>query len=119
MEKLRDAGHVVQVVEKWVKIDTMPGGGIRRDLFGGIDVVALVDNQIVGIQCGSMSGHSGHKKKLLSEPRMATWIQAGGRLYIHSWAKQGARGKVKHWVCRIEELTINDFVAPPELDLFG
>lgn len=118
MEYLRDRGHIVQVVEKWVSVASMPGGGIRRDLFNGIDVVALIDNRIVGIQCGATSGHSAHKKKLLAEPRMQMWLQAGGRLLICSWAKQGPAGKAKRWTLREEELTLQDFEATPELDLF-
>lgn len=118
MEYLRDRGHLVQVVEKWVSVKTMPGGGIRRDLFGCIDVIAIMDGVIVGIQCGATSGHSGHKKKCLAEPRLTTWLKAGGRFLIHSWAKQGPAGKAKRWTLREEELTLKDFETTPELDLF-
>lgn len=119
LEHLRDAGHLVDVVERWICVPSMPGGGIRKDLFGGIDVVAIIDRQIVGIQCGAASGHSGHKKKCLAEPRILTWINAGGRFLIHSWAKQGAVGKQKRWTLRVEELTLSDYQTTPELNLFG
>ncbi len=118
MEYLRDRGHTVQVVEKWVSIATMPGGGIRRDLFGCIDVVAMVDGKIVGIQCGATSGHSGHKKKCMAEPRLIEWLQCGARFLIMSWEKQGPKGKAKRWKLREEELTLQDFETTPELNLF-
>lgn len=120
MEYLRDKGHVVQVVEKWVSVASMPGGGIRRDLFNGIDVIAIMDKKIVGIQCGATSGHSAHKKKLLAEPRMQLWLEAGARLLICSWAKQGPAGKAKRWSPREEELTLADFKPQPTTgDLFS
>lgn len=118
LEALRDAGHIAQVVERWQVIKKHPGGGVRQDLFGTIDVVAIMDGQIVGIQCGAGSGHSGHKKKCLAEPRLLSWINAGGGFFIHSWEKNGPRGKAKRWNCRIEQLTAKDFEKPAELDLF-
>ncbi len=119
LELLRKDGHTCQVVERWQMIPGHPGGGVRQDLFGGIDVVVIMDNVIVGIQCGAASGHSGHKHKLLAEGRMLAWLNAGARLLIHSWALQGPRGKAKRWLVRIEELTIADFTPTPELNLFS
>lgn len=120
LELLRNSGHTASVVERWVTIPGHPGGGVRQDLYGGIDVVAIVDGVITGIQCGSNNGggHSNHKKKLLAEPRMLEWINAGARLIIHSWALQGPAGKAKRWLCRMEELTAEDFEQPAELNLF-
>ncbi len=148
LEMLRKDGAIAQVVERWQIIPGHPGGGVRQDLFGCIDVVAIIppDTDIVkaaaeskarydaeckvglpfglpwqatatlaGIQCGADSGHSGHKKKCLAEPRLKLWLEAGGLFFIHSWGKNGARGKVKHWQCRIEELTLADFDKEPSL----
>lgn len=116
LKRLRAAGHTAQVVERWQVIPGHPGGGVRQDLFSCIDVLAIIDRRIVGIQCGSNNGgsHSAHKKKCLAEPRLAEWLGAGARFVIHSWAKQGAAGKRKLWTLREEELTASDFAHLPE-----
>lgn len=119
LERLRDNGHEGDVVERFIKAPQLPGGGIRKDLLGCIDVVAIIDCQIWGIQCGADSGHSGHKKKCMAEPRLMLWLSAGGRFRIESWGKKGGIGKQKRWTCRIEELTLADFATTQELDLFG
>lgn len=118
LERLRDDGHIADVVERWLKIDSMPGGGLRKDLFGCIDVVAIMDNCITGIQCGAGSGHSEHKRKCLAESRLILWLQAGGKFFIHSWSQQGPKGKRKLWTLRAEELTLTDYQTTQELSLF-
>lgn len=115
LESLRKQGVTCQVVERWQIVPSHPGGGVRKDLFGCVDVVAIMDNQITGIQCGAGSGHSAHKKKCLAEPRMIEWLQAGGRLILHSWSQKGAKGKRKLWQCRIEELTLADYQQTQDL----
>jgi len=121
LKLLRDQGHTAQVVERWQMIPGHPGGGVRQDLFGCIDVVAMMPSRvfsnawdIVGIQCGAGSGHSGHKAKCLAEPRMIEWLRAGARLLLHSWALQGAKDKAKRWTLREEELTLADFTTKQE-----
>lgn len=109
LERLRLNGHTAQVVERWQIIPKHPGGGVRQDLFGCIDVLAIISNQIVGIQCGAASGHAAHKKKCLAEPRLAEWLQTGARFLIHSWSKMGAAKKRKLWTLREEELTLSDY----------
>lgn len=110
LEWLRERGHTAQVVERWQMIPNHPGGGVRQDLFGVIDVIALTGGRITGIQCGAMSGHSAHLKKCLAEPRLREWLRCGGGFVIHSWGLKGARGKVKRWTLREQWLTLNDFL---------
>ena len=59
-------------------------------------------SKIVGIQCCAGASHSARRAKILAEPRAAAWVEAGGRLELWSWAKQGARGKRKTWTLRVE-----------------
>jgi len=102
-----------------------PGGGFRRDLGGGIDLVWFgASLGIVGIQACAASGLAAHRTKLLAEPRMREWIAAGGRLCIHSWGtlavvkKDGKKGKARRWTLREVELRLEDFAATePASDL--
>lgn len=88
----------------------------KFDMFGCIDVVVLVPARdicdglrwkpgILGIQATSGDNHAARRHKIADEPRMKLWLEAGGRLQIWSWAKQGARGKRKTWTLREEEIT--------------
>lgn len=117
LKLLRDAGFTVQKVERWQSFfgrNTGGGhaalgrGGLRIDLFGCIDLIAIhPEHGICGIQCGAKSGHSGHRKKILSEPRARMWIASGGRLVLHSWGKIKGATKRLHYEAKIEEFSEN------------
>lgn len=122
---LRKEGFTVQKVERWQSFfgRTTGGGhagagrgGLRIDLFGCIDLIAMKQGQgIVGIQCGAISGHSGHVRKILEEPRAKEWIQCGGRLIVHSWGKQKAGTARLHYVLKEQEFGVNEaWVEKPE-----
>lgn len=105
---LREAGWTVEVVEHWNSYTRT-----RKDLFGCIDLVALRQGELAGIQ--TTSGHgSARIAKIKAEPRMVKWLEAGGTLYVHGWAKRGARGKRKLWDCRVIKLTLDDLLEVPD-----
>lgn len=107
------------VVEKFVRF---PPPGHHVDLFGVIDIVAIVTEldtatsyalgdepprkatSTLGIQAcaGGNGDHARRRAKILAEPRARQWLEAGNRLELWSWAKQGARGKAKRWTLRVE-----------------
>lgn len=104
LKTLRDEGWTCAVVEHfniWAKV--------RQDLFGGIDVLGVRPGETIGVQCcsggkGKTGGDQAkHVKKLLAEPRMKSWVEAGNRLECWSWRK-GAKG----WTCRVARLTLVD-----------
>lgn len=110
----RKRGWVAGVVER--RIPFPRPRGTTLDLFGVIDVVALdlsapVGQRTVGIQ--TTSGGTGgslapHRAKILAEPRAKQWVEAGNRLELWTWAKQGARGKAKRWTLRVERFEVRD-----------
>lgn len=110
LELLRKQGAICQVVERWQKsFNPKPGmpPGVRIDLFGCIDIIALRDGRIWGIQATSYSNHSEHVKKALAEPRLIEWLKAGGRYEIWSWKKRKIRGQNKEvWEPRIAEIEL-------------
>ncbi len=96
---LRKLGYTVQVVERW-----NPYAKIRQDLFGFIDIIAMRPGELLGVQACAGASHAARREKALSEPRLRTWLEAGGKAEIWSYAKQGPRGKVKMWTLRRETL---------------
>lgn len=90
--------------------------GVRVDLFGCIDVLAL-DGQpgVLGIQSCAASGLAAHVAKI-TRTDVATaalaWIAAGNRLQVWAWAKRGPRGSRKLWGLTIRPITTADFELP-------
>lgn len=101
LAKLRELGFTAQVVERW-----NPHARIRQDLFGCIDVIAIRPGVgIVGIQACAGASHAARVAKMKAEPRLAEWVESGGKAECWSWAKQGPRGKQKTWTLRREVIT--------------
>lgn len=109
LEMYRKFGATIQVVEKFNQFSKT-----RLDLFGCIDLVAMHENSIIGIQATSGSNHSARRVKSLALPGLKLWLQCGGRFQIVSWTKKvtrnmdGTKSKVKRWYCRTEELFLKD-----------
>jgi hypothetical protein len=93
-------------VERW-----LAGAGVRKDLFGCIDAVAL-DTQpgLLGIQACAASSASTRVAKALAEPRLGTWLRAGNRFEVWSWGKRGPRGKRKLWVLTRRAVTLAEWL---------
>lgn len=112
LAECRRRGWIAGVVERRIPFPKPRGTTI--DLFGVIDIVAVdptapIGQRIIGIQAttngsGDRNGgrHAEHRDKIFAEPRARQWVEAGGRLELWSWAKQGARGKAKRWTLRVE-----------------
>lgn len=84
--------------------------GIRKDLFNVIDIVAMGENSIIGIQsCGQSFAE--HDRKILSEPNALKWLECGGRLILIGWRKvlKKRGGKLRVWSPRIKEYSAEDF----------
>lgn len=61
---LRRSGYVVGVTEYWFQMGEMEHGR-RRDLFGFVDIIALMDGQSLWIQTTSTGGMSARVHKIL------------------------------------------------------
>jgi hypothetical protein len=91
LAKLRADGWNAEVVERF---NPHAGPhGIRQDLFGFIDVVALGDT-ILAVQATS-TGVAARKAKILALEAETgipgRWVRSGGRLEVWGWAKRRAR----------------------------
>ena len=107
LARLREDGWTAQVVERW-----NPHARIRQDLFGVIDIVAIKPGlPILGIQACAGASHAARRTKALAEPRLLTWLAAGGKFEVWSWAKRGPRGERKVWTLRRDEVSGTEFGA--------
>ena len=111
--------------------------GTKIDLFGVIDLIAIVPPQfdadlvclqlgyILAIQAtgGSGGAHAARRTKILAEPRARQWVEAGGRLELWSWSKRvahnqdGSKAKRPSWTLRVE--TYAEMVASAQDDRQG
>jgi len=114
MDECRKRGWIAGIVER--RIPFPRPRGTTLDLFGVIDIIALdmaapVGRRTVGIQATTGNGgrHADHRAKILAESRARDWLEAGNRLELWSWAKQGSAGKRKLWTLRVETFTVDDW----------
>ena len=115
IRELRKRGCKCAVVEKWNSFAARPGGGghpgIRQDLFGIIDILALDPIRgVVGIQCCGKD-FAGHLDKLIVTNAQDTldWLETPGTaLELWGWRKLKVQrgGKAETWQPRVEEIVL-------------
>jgi len=114
IKALRDQGLKCAIVEKFNAY--VGQHGVRQDLFGIIDIIALdPEKGIVGIQ-STGSAFSEHLRKILVERAQDTidWLKTPGTsLYLYGWRKIKRKrgGKQMVWKPRIQEITLEDVYA--------
>lgn len=116
IQHLRGEGVICGVVERF---NAHVGEfGVRQDLFGIIDIIAL-DRQkgVRGIQCCG-ADFSSHVKKIFEEKTEETieWLSTPGTtLEIWGWRKVKLErgGKAERWSPRVQVITLDDFNDEP------
>lgn len=110
LRALRARGLVAAIVERWNQY--AGPHGIRQDLFGIIDVLALDPQRgVIGIQsCGS--AFSEHFRKLTTEKAQETsdWLSTPGTsLELWGWRKVKLKrgGKAERWTPRVVQITLD------------
>ena len=120
LRALREQGFVCAIIEKWNPY----GGphGIRQDLFGIIDILALDPRRgVVGVQSTGQD-FAGHFRKLTEEKAQECldWLTTPGTaLELWAWRKVKAQrgGKAMIWQPRVQVLTSNDFKPQPQQEV--
>jgi hypothetical protein len=111
IHRLRKQGWDCDVVERWIPIKMHPGGGVRRDLFNFIDIIALGHGQIWGVQsCGQ--NFKEHDEKIKSHADSALkWHACGGKVMLIGWRKVKKKrgGKQMVWKPRVKVYKLDDF----------
>ena len=107
LQYLRDQGHSAGVVERYNSHSRT-----RHDLFGFIDIVAIVDGQIVGIQCTSTANISSRCTKIKTEcaTEAILWLHAGGLIEVWGWKnyKKSLPDDRRKWRETVKCLTLGD-----------
>jgi len=108
LEFLRDEGYECGIVERF---NPYAGKfGVRQDLFGIIDIIAIKEDSMLGVQsCGQ--AFSEHDKKILASENTELWLKSGAKLMLIGWRKVKKKrgGKQMVWKPRIREYFKEDF----------
>ena len=87
LEHLRAHGWpLVEVVERW-----NPHAQVRQDLFGFIDVLAVRRDETLAVQATSAANVAARVRKIADNPNINSVREAGWRIVVHGWAKEGRR----------------------------
>ena len=114
IRELKNMGRKCAVVERWNP--HVGDFGIRQDLFGIVDVLALdPERGFVGVQCCA-SGFADHYRKMTEDNAQASldWLETpGGYIEVWYWRKIKVKkgGKAMVWRPRIKEITREDIVG--------
>ena len=81
LKYLRDVGYLADVIERWIPIPKIPGGGKRKDFLGFADILAFNSLQTLLVQsCGS--NYSEHVKKIKSSEFLPQWLESKNRRFL-------------------------------------
>lgn len=108
---LKDRGLRCAIVEKFNA--HIGPHGVRQDLFGIIDILALdPETGVIGVQsCGN--SFSAHMKKIMEERHQEAhdWLSTPGcTLELWAWRKLLVKrgGKATRWMPRVKQITLED-----------
>jgi len=108
LRQLRQEGFICGIVERF---NPYAGKfGVRQDLFGIIDIIAIKHDAICGIQsCGS--DFAEHNRKILENEFAPEWLKAGGDLELWGWRKIKIKrgGKAMVWRPRVKAYGLEEF----------
>jgi hypothetical protein len=113
LRALREQGRIAAITEKWNP--HVGPFGIRQDLFGFVDVLAL--DPVRGFVAIQSTGQafSEHEKKILDSPcteNVIAWLKTpGGAVELWGWRKLKLHkgGKAMRWQPRVRVFTLADF----------
>lgn len=77
---------VVEVTERW-----NAHAGIRQDLFGFIDVLAIRPGETLAVQTTTAPNVSARIRKIADHPNIGPVREAGWTVRVHGWAKKSGR----------------------------
>jgi len=106
LKLLRQEGYTVAVTEHF-----NPFAHIRQDLFGFIDMVAMIvpDNGVLAVQTTSFANRNARVEKIMSLEVAHTWLLCGNRIEVHGWKKVGKKGEFQRYEVDRQEITLDDW----------
>lgn len=109
MKLLRDTGHIVGIVERWLPRFNRPS-----DLFGFADLLAVhrVEPGVLLVQCTTLANVSSRLRKAKSKPELAVWLRGGQCFEVWGWYQRHGRWRVKRIEVRGPDLAAVVLEAP-------
>ena len=86
---LREAGYLVEVVEK-----TIPKTYIKKDLYGFIDILAVRDSEILGVQVTSNSNFAARRRKIEEHENMDQVLRSGIKVEVWGFKKGSTKPRI-------------------------
>ena len=106
LRALRQEGCICGIVERWNQ--HVGPFGIRQDLFGFIDIIALYPSGICAIQsCGQ--SFAPHIQKIMENEIAPEWIKSSGTIELWGWRKikKVRGGKQMVWKPRVVKFQLD------------
>ena len=98
LDKLRKEGYLVAITEHW-----NPHAGIRQDMWGFCDLLAIRENEILAVQTTSISNMNARVEKILKHKNYLPVKKAGIRILVQCFGKKTVNKKIV-WECKEKEL---------------
>lgn len=123
LQAIKAMGYKAGMVERFIGQAWNTSGklGIRKDLFGILDIIAMHPTRgVIGIQSTGQD-YSGHHKKITEEhwENACRWLLTPGtKLELWAWRKvlEKRGGKRRIWKPRIKKYHLGDFPRFDPLD---
>jgi len=93
--ELEKQGYLVEITERWNAFARK-----RKDLFDFIDLLAIKENEILGIQTTSASNISARVNKILEHENFKLVQASGIKVVVHGWKKNNSN----RWEVKIKEM---------------
>lgn len=91
LKEMRKRQYLADVTERWLHVIKR-----RKDLFGFIDILAVKQGEIVGVQACSATDISKRVDKIANHENVGIVRASGMKLLVHGWRKN-SKGR---WVLR-------------------
>jgi len=96
LERLRKDGYTCAIVEVW-----NAHAFKRQDLFGFIDILAIKEGEIIGVQTTSLKCFADHVKKITQHKNFMAVKKSGIKIVLHGWHQvEHPKGRRLLWACR-------------------
>lgn len=86
LRHLRAEGWLAEVTEHW-----NPHAGVRNDLFGFIDVIAIKPNETLAVQATTAANVMSRVHKIADQTNISAVREAGWGIEVWGWAKKSGR----------------------------
>ena len=106
--KTLSGGHISELRQATASYAKAPG--IRKDLFGFVDVLALTPEGFLAIQSTSRPNIGTRHLKIRTQcvDAARAWLRAGGRIEVWGWRKEKVAVDRKFWQVKVRSVIWED-----------